>query len=66
MLNISGDLVKRATLPVPPIKEQSDLVVRLDTLAAETKSLQAIYERKITALDALKQSLLNAAFSGNL
>jgi type I restriction enzyme S subunit len=66
VLNISGDLVKRAKLPVPPIKEQLELVGRLDTLAAETKDLQAIYERKIMALNAMKQSLLNAAFSGNL
>ena len=66
VLNISGDLVKRATLPLPPMKEQLDLVRRLDTIAAETRSLQATYERKITALDALKQSLLSAAFSGNL
>jgi type I restriction enzyme S subunit len=66
VLNISGDLVKRARLPIPPIKEQSDLVSRLNTIAAETKSLQATYERKIKALDALRQSLLSAAFSGNL
>jgi type I restriction enzyme S subunit len=34
--------------------------------ATETERLASIYERKLTALDALKKSLLHQAFTGAL
>lgn len=54
-------------IPIPTsIVERSDVVRRLEAVAAETKRLQAVYERKLTALDELKKSLLHLAFTGNL
>lgn len=64
--NISGDLVKKATLPIPPLSEQSRLVSLFDKMSAETKSLKAIYESKLATLTELKQSILQKAFSGEL
>jgi len=64
--NISGDLVKRAILPIPPLPHQHIIVKRLLELSAETQRLASLYERKLAALDALGKSLLHQAFTGKL
>lgn len=48
------------------IVEQSDIVATLATLATETQRLAGIYEQKLTALAALKKSLLHQASTGQL
>ncbi len=64
--NISGDLVKKAILPIPPWSQQRNLAERFVEFSAETKRLESIYQQKLAALDELKKSLLHQAFSGNL
>jgi type I restriction enzyme S subunit len=55
-------------LPVsaPPMQDQIRIVRHLKSLGEETQHLESIYQRKLAALDALKQSLLHQAFSGQL
>jgi type I restriction enzyme S subunit len=53
-------------IAVPPLEQQLAIVRELDDLLAETDRLEGIYSRKLAALDELKQSLLNQAFSGQL
>lgn len=53
-------------LGVPPLAEQVRLVAEFDGIRDETQRLEALYQRKLAALDALKQSLLHRAFSGQL
>ena len=64
--NISGDLVKRVVLPIPPLYQQQVIVKRLLAISAETHRLESIYQQKLTALDELKKSLLHRAFNGEL
>ena len=64
--NISGDLVKRVVLPIPPLDQQQVVVAKLLELSSETHRLESLYQRKIVALDELKKSLLAEAFSGAL
>jgi type I restriction enzyme S subunit len=64
--NISGDLVKKAILPIPPLAQQHDIVKKLLEISCETQHLASIYERKLVALGALKKSLLHQAFTGKL
>ncbi len=64
--NISGDLVKKAVLPIPPLAHQHVIVEKLLEISAETQRLATLYERKLAALEALKKSLLHQAFSGEL
>ena len=64
--NISGDLVKKTILPIPPLREQQLIVKKLDTLSQETKKLELIYEKKLTNLEELKKSILQKAFKGEL
>lgn len=57
---------KDVMLHVPPIPEQLEIVEMVDSLRKETQRLESLYQRKLAALDALKQSLLHQAFSGQL
>lgn len=50
----------------PPLERQSEIVSILDQLSAETQRLETIYQQKLDALDALKKSLLQQAFTGQL
>ena len=45
---------------------QREIASMLNILAAECDQLAAVYERKLTALDELKKSLLHQAFTGAL
>jgi type I restriction enzyme, S subunit len=48
------------------ISDQRAIVCRLTDLAEQKESLATIYQQKLAALDALKQSLLHRAFTGAL
>jgi type I restriction enzyme S subunit len=55
------------TVVVPQAPEdQNRIVEELDALQADSMSLEDVYQRKLAALDELKQSLLHQAFSGTL
>ena len=55
------------TIPVPNnLQTQQTIVDNMGKLFAETERLEAIYQQKLTALDELKKSILNQAFSGQL
>jgi type I restriction enzyme S subunit len=53
-------------IPILPLTEQRQVVEGLDSLSADTRRLQAIYEGKCAALEALNKSLLHQAFTGRL
>ena len=60
---------KWSALPVwlpPTVAEQKRIAEKLDVFLTETQRLEFIYQRKLDAIDALKQSLLHQAFSGQL
>jgi type I restriction enzyme S subunit len=64
---IKASLLKTIEISFPiSLQEQRRIVAQLDALALETRSLAAIYERKLAALEELKKSLLHQAFSGEL
>jgi type I restriction enzyme, S subunit len=64
--NISGDLVKQAILPVPPLAQQHIIAKKLSQLSSETQRLSSLYQRKLAGLEAFKKSLLHEAFAGKL
>jgi type I restriction enzyme S subunit len=57
---------KEATLHVPPIAEQNEIVDRIGVLRSEADRLAEIYQKKTSVLDSLRSSVMNQAFSGNL
>lgn len=50
----------------PEINAQRKIAEKMDALIYETQRLEGIYQRKLDALAALKKSLLQQAFSGQL
>lgn len=60
-----GDL-RKIVVAFPPLEKQTVLVEQLDAIQEAADQLSEVYERKLTALDELKKSLLHQAFSGNL
>lgn len=51
---------------IPSISLQAKIVEKFKAITKENQRLESIYQKKIAALDALKQSLLHQAFSGQL
>lgn len=65
--NINATILSNESVRFPEsLKEQNTIVTRLDKLREETYRLESIYRQKLSALAALKQSLLHQAFSGAL
>ena len=58
--------LRNLILLIPPRSAQAELADRFESLQEETQRLEALYQRKLEALDELKQSLLHQAFSGQL
>lgn len=53
-------------LYLPSQAEQKRIASELAAMREETRRLESLYQQKLAALDALKQSLLHQAFSGQL
>ena len=64
--NINLGTFENKLFPFPSIAKQQAIVRKLDTLAAEIKKLEAIYQQKIYDLEELKKSVLQKAFNGEL
>ena len=66
MPNLSNTDLGNFPILLPPIDMQKAILEEIDALHDETQHLESLYQRKIAALDELKQSLLQQAFSGQL
>ena len=63
---INNKHIARMQIPLAPIKEQEIIVAHLDAFSERTHTLEASTQEKINDLTALKASLLDAAFKGQL
>jgi type I restriction enzyme, S subunit len=63
---VSLKVLRSYQVPRIPLSNQLETVAKLDSLFADTQHLESLYQRKLTALDELKKSLLHQAFSGQL
>jgi type I restriction enzyme S subunit len=66
MMHVSKGSMEGRVVPIPPLITQLRIVSQLDNLTEETQRLESIYKQKLAALEALKKSLLNQAFTGAL
>ena len=64
--NLSIADLRAMPIPVPPLLLQKAITDQITLLQTETQRLESIYQQKLSALDALKKSLLHQAFSGQL
>jgi type I restriction enzyme S subunit len=63
---LNQKMMNSIPVPFPSLKQQEIAVTTLDALSAETKKLESIYTRKLSALEELKKSVLRQAFRGEL
>lgn len=63
---LNQKMLNSIVIPFPELIIQKQIVAKLDALSADTKRLEAIYQQKLAALEALKKSLLHQAFTGEL
>jgi type I restriction enzyme S subunit len=64
--NINGSKLKEYPISVPAMQTQIDIVRKFGKLKSECVKLEYAYRNKITKFSALKQSLLQQAFNGQL
>jgi len=58
--------LRRFPFPHPSMERQNEFAKTFQSLNEETQHLTRLYERKLTALEELKKSLLHQAFNGEL
>ncbi|MDP1624385.1 MAG: restriction endonuclease subunit S [bacterium] len=66
MAGLNMGLIEELPVILPSVEQQIEIVNSFDSLISETKHLTSINQQKIIALESLKKSLLDQAFSGNL
>jgi len=64
--NVGIGAITDAEVPFIPVKEQKQIIDKIDELRIETQKLEAIYQQKINDLEELKKSVLQKAFLGQL
>ena len=64
--NVSLKSMREFKMHLPKLEEQKLISAHLDSISAKTKKLTSIYQQKLIALEELKKSILQKAFSGQL
>ncbi len=64
--NINLGTFANQRFPFPNVKTQKIIACQLEELSFETQRLETIYRQKLAALNELKQSILQKAFTGEL
>jgi len=64
--NLSINDLKNMLIPIPSLNTQQSIVRQLDALKAQTQKLETVYNKKISDLGELKNSILQEAFRGQL
>ena len=64
--NISAKSIQTINFVYPTLEEQHRIVRTLDTLSEKCRRLEQVAQQTIRECDALKQSILRQAFSGEL
>jgi len=64
--NLKRDDILQTECLLPPLEEQKRIVARLDSMKAKTSEMVSAYDAKLTAAKNLCQSILEAAFAGDL
>ena len=58
--------LKKYSIPVPDLDTQTNIVKQLESLAKKTLNIENLYNEKLEELEALKKSILQKAFTGEL
>lgn len=64
--NLGAKDLAKFSISVPPAPQQLQTSEKLNSLMAAVENLESVYSEKLAALDELKKSILQKAFSGEL
>lgn len=64
--NVSTKEIGSVRIALPSMSKQTEIIDEFNRFAEESLRLAQIYERKLSALEELRKSLLHSAFSGEL
>jgi type I restriction enzyme S subunit len=64
--NINMGTFANQRFPFPDLETQKAIACQLDELSFQAERLEDVYQQKLAALNELKQSILQKAFSGEL
>ncbi len=64
--SLNQGMLSDIVVPLPPVSEQQEVVGKIEAMSLETARLADVVSRRLAALDELKKSLLDQAFSGAL
>ena len=64
--NVNGSKLKSLAIPLPPRDEQKEIVGRVSQIFAQIDAFEALCEAELKRSATLRQSILKAAFSGQL
>jgi type I restriction enzyme S subunit len=64
--NINIAILNEVAVPLPPLKEQQEIVRRVEELFAFADRIEVRYQKAKTLVDKLTQSILAKAFRGDL
>ena len=59
-------MIKKYSIPVPDLNVQRSTVIELENLAVYIERIETIYQKKLSAIEELKKSILQKAFRGEL
>ena len=65
-IGLTKETLEPYPIALPSLAGQQAVVETIKELESKTNCLESLYRQKLAALDELKKSLLNEAFSGNL
>lgn len=66
MKKINKKIVQNLPVTLPKLSQQKNIAEKIDNFYLKTQRLEVIYQRKLEALQELKQSILHKAFTGEL
>jgi type I restriction enzyme S subunit len=66
MPKVNREHLFKYEMKVPPLAVQTEIVERLDATRIKKSEMVAAYDAKLTAVRNLRQSILEAAISGDL
>ncbi len=64
--NLNLSIIKNIELPLPPLKTQQKVVSYLDEISNKMEKIKNLQKKKMQSLKALKASILDKAFKGEL
>jgi type I restriction enzyme S subunit len=64
--NLSQTILKRFSIPLPPLAEQQKIVTRLDALSEKLRTLRELQQSQLEDMKKLEKVYLREAFRGEL